>query len=97
MPWPSTKNANDRVTYQDWNAVINALQAWPGHGNANSYNLANVGTIFAKAIAAPAAAPADADIPNSAFSVWYDQDNSRLVFRVRSSTGALKTGELSLV
>lgn len=94
--WPPTKQANDRVAYTDWNAVVQALATWPANANAGGYDLANVGTVYARAYGAPSAAPSDGDIPNSGFAVWYDQDGSRLAFRVRSSTGVLKTGYISL-
>ena len=44
----------------------------------------------------PPYGPNDGDIPNSHYGAWYDEANSRLVFRVRSSTGVLKTGYVSV-
>ena len=44
----------------------------------------------------PASAVNDARLQNGFASVWYDEAGSRLVFRVRSSTGGLKTGYVSV-
>lgn len=40
----------------------------------------------------PTAAPSDSTLINSTMFAWYDEGNSRIVFRVKSSSGVLKTG-----
>ena len=48
-------------------------------------------------LSAPNSAPVDADIHNGQISFWINQTTNDLVFRVKYSTGILKTGSISLV
>lgn len=48
-------------------------------------------------LGAPDNATVDRHLGKSRFSVWVDQETNTLVFRVRYSTGALKTGIVALV
>jgi hypothetical protein len=45
---------------------------------------------------APANWAGDGVLGNSQVSIWYDESNNRLAFRVRSSAGVLKTGYVSV-
>jgi len=47
-------------------------------------------------IAIPTTAPPDADIPNSFVTLWVDEGLNLLTFRVRYSSGVLKTGTITL-
>ncbi len=48
-------------------------------------------------MSAPNSAPTDADLKDGSVSFWIDETGHLLTFRVKYSTGALRTGTVALV
>jgi hypothetical protein len=43
--WPNTKPERSIITANEWNAVVNGMQVWPGNCNANNKLLFNLGNV----------------------------------------------------
>lgn len=43
--WPSTKASGDRISYVDWNTLVNAQRALPGDLNANGKRISGAGEV----------------------------------------------------
>jgi hypothetical protein len=78
-----------------WDATNNFL----GIGtNGPQFNLDVAGgTVRRVAFPGPTSAPTDGDLDNAQWSVWVDEGSDLLTFRVKYSTGTLKTGTVALV